>query len=127
MAHTHQPPVPTSVLDGAVEDYPSDRKYWIVAGILFVFTAIEVATYVFAETIFKEPYVLIPTLMVLMALKFWTVAWYFMHLKFDKRILTVAFYAGIVLALVVYLCTLLAFRFFSDDSMICPSESANCL
>ena len=127
MAHPHQPPIPTSVLDGAVEDYPSDMRYWVVAAILFGFTIIEVMTYVFADSIFSESYVLIPTLMVLMALKFWTVAWYFMHLKFDKRVLTVAFYSGIALALVVYLCTLAAFRFFSDDSAICPSASEACL
>ena len=127
MAHPHQPPVPTSVLDGAVEDYPSDWKYWKVGIILFVLTAIEVSTYVLADSVFSDSRVLIATLVVLMVIKFWAVAWYFMHLKFDKRILTVAFYSGIALALVVYLCMLLAFRYFGDDGMICPSDSLNCI
>ena len=122
MAHTQQAPIPTQVLDGAVEDYPSDRKYWIVAGILAVFTFLEILAYVLEDSLFAQfpndgP--LIATLLVLMAIKLWCVAWYFMHLKFDKRILTVAFYSGIVLALTVYLCTLLMFRWFTPaDSEI---------
>jgi cytochrome c oxidase subunit 4 len=108
--HPPQPPVPTAVLDGAVEEYPRDRRYWIVALILGVLTVIEVLTYVFRDTIFKEPFVVTPTLLVLMALKFWTVAGYFMHLKFDKRLLTVVFYSGIVLAILLYIATLTAFR-----------------
>ena len=30
-----------------------------------------------------------------MAIKFWTVAYFFMHLKFDKPILTRLFYSGV--------------------------------
>ena len=65
MAHPQQPPVPTSVLDGAVEDYPSDWKYWRVAIILFVLTAIEVSTYVLADSVFSDSRVLIATLLFL--------------------------------------------------------------
>ncbi|MCX7619983.1 MAG: cytochrome C oxidase subunit IV family protein [Acidimicrobiales bacterium] len=114
--HPPQPTVPAAVLDGAVADYPRDRRYWIVALVLGGLTVIEVLTYVFKDSIFKEPYVVTPTLLVLMALKFWIVAGYFMHLKFDKRLLTVAFYSGIVLAILVYLATLTVFRFWWPTS-----------
>ena len=41
-----------------------------------------------------------------MAVKFFTVAYVFMHLRFDKRILTVVFYAGLGLAVVVYVAVM---------------------
>lgn len=53
-------------------------------------------------------------LMVLMAVKFWTVAYFFMHLKFDKRMLTTIFYTGLGLAVIIYLAILTMFRFFGD-------------
>ena len=42
-------------------------------------------------------------LLLLMAVKFCTVAYFFMHLRFDKPILTRLFYSGLVLAIGVYL------------------------
>jgi cytochrome c oxidase subunit 4 len=48
--------------------------------------------------------------MLLMAVKFWTVAYFFMHLKFDKPILTRVFYAGVILAFAVYVAVLTMFK-----------------
>ena len=53
---------------------------------------------------------IIVVLMLLMAVKFWIVAYVFMHLRFDKKILTVVFYSGLVLAVLVYLAMLSMFR-----------------
>jgi len=49
---------------------------------------------------------------VLMAVKFLIVVSYFMHLKFDNRIFSVLFYAGLLLAITVYVIALFTFRFF---------------
>jgi hypothetical protein len=46
------------------------------------------------------------------------VAWIFMHLKFDKPILTWAFYSGLFVALGVYIVTLAVFRFFGGNSAV---------
>jgi cytochrome c oxidase subunit IV len=43
------------------------------------------------------------------------VAAYFMHLKWDKKLLTGIFYAGLVLAVAVYVAVLFAFEFFSGN------------
>jgi hypothetical protein len=51
-------------------------------------------------------------LMILMAVKFFTILYIFMHLKFDKPILTRIFYSGLVLAMLVYLAMLTTFRFW---------------
>ncbi len=118
--HEHHPQakVPTEVLDGAVEEYSRDRLYVLIALILTGITAIEVATYYLADfPLFKEPF-LIPTLLFLAAIKFFLVAYIFMHLKFDKKILTTAFYAGIALALFLYIAVLTIFRYWT------PADSA---
>lgn len=118
--HEHHPQakVPTQVLDGAVEEYSRDRVYVLTAVILTAITVVEVATYYLSDfPLFKEPF-LVPTLLLLGAIKFFIVAYIFMHLKFDKRVLTTIFYSGIVLALFLYLCVLTVFRFWT------PADSA---
>jgi cytochrome c oxidase subunit IV len=98
-------PIPTSILDGAVEEYPREKLYVLTAIFLAVLTVIEVVTYLrpawFGGTDSRTA-----LLLLLMAIKFFTVAYVFMHLKFDKRILTVVFYSGVVLAVVVYVAVM---------------------
>jgi cytochrome c oxidase subunit IV len=105
-------PVPPTALDGAVEDYPRDREYVLVAIALACLTGIEIATYAapgFPAWSWGDKAGLITVLLILMAIKFWTVAYFFMHLKFDKPILTRLFYSGLVLAVVVYVAVLTMF------------------
>jgi cytochrome c oxidase subunit 4 len=45
--------------------------------------------------------------------KLFTILYIFMHLKFDKPILTRIFYTGLVLAMLVYIAMLATFRFWS--------------
>ena len=106
-------PVPTTVLDGAVEDYPRERQYVWVALALGAITMVEIATYAqpgFVLWSWGDKAGLITVLMLLMAVKFWTVAYFFMHLKFDKPILTRVFYAGVLLAFGVYVAVLTMFK-----------------
>ena len=103
----------THVDDAHDDHHPSDREYVKIAGILAVFTAIEVLTYFESVfTFFENRTLLLVTLFTLMIVKFWLVARMFMHLKQDKPILSQAFAGGLALATVVYLITLFAFDFF---------------
>lgn len=86
-------------------DHPSDGLYVRVALILAALTALEVATY-----FLDFGPLFLPTLIVLMTIKFLTVVAYFMHLKFDAPILRKAFYAGLITALFVYLIALSTFH-----------------
>ena len=64
---------------------------------LAVLTGIEIATYAapgFPAWSWGDKAGLITVLLILMAVKFWTVAYFFMHLRFDKPLLTRVFYAG---------------------------------
>ena len=67
--------------------------YWMIGGILAVLTAMEVAAY-YMELGAVE----VPFLLALSVAKFVLVVMFFMHLKFDSRIFTGVFLAGLVLA-----------------------------
>jgi cytochrome c oxidase subunit 4 len=56
-------------------------------------------------------------LLVLMGVKFWVVASYFMHLRFDNVLLTRVFYAGLILAVAVYIAVLSAMNFWTDSGI----------
>jgi cytochrome c oxidase subunit 4 len=85
----------------------SDKQYIVIALILAALTAIEVSTYyVDFGPLFM------PTLFVLMTVKFVVVVSYFMHLKFDNKLFSYLFYSGLILALAVYIGALSTFKFF---------------
>lgn len=73
-------------------------QYLKIAGILAVITAIEFGI-VYVPGALRA--VVVPVLFVLSALKFGMVAAYFMHLKFDRRMLTWFFLIGILLAIAI--------------------------
>ena len=85
----------------------SDAGYIKIALILAAITALEVSTYyVDFGPLFM------PSLMIMMVVKFVMVVSYFMHLKFDSKIFTFMFYTGLGLALFVYITALATFKFF---------------
>ena len=51
-------------------------------------------------------------LLILMVIKFVMVVSYFMHLKFDNPLFSWLFYAGLLLAVGVYVAALATFEFF---------------
>ena len=97
----------TSTEQTDTHEHKSNSFYIRVAVALAVVTAFEVALY-YAD-IGK---LFMPTLLILMAIKFLTVVSLFMHLKFDNKLFSMLFYSGLLLALFVYLAALMTFRFF---------------
>jgi len=89
------------------------RTYVLIAVILAALTAMEVSTYYIPDLLGGKGNAPITVLlMFLMAVKFFLVVYFFMHLKYDKRFLTAVFYAGLFLALAVYIAVLSIFRFW---------------
>ena len=85
----------------------SDKQYIIIALILAAITAGEVTiSYVDVGPIF------LPALLVMMTAKFLIVVSFFMHLKFDHKLFSFLFYAGLGLALFVFIAALATFQFF---------------
>ena len=89
----------------------SDLKYVKLALALAVVTAIEVALSYMVDDLGKA---FLPLLLVLMAIKFFAVVMFFMHLKFDNRLFSLLFYLGLGLAVGVYVVALFTFEFFAS-------------
>ena len=85
----------------------SDWTYIKIAVALMILTAAEVA--ISYSDIGKF---MVPILLIMMAVKFFTVVLYFMHLKYDNRLFKRFFYAGLFLAVFVYIVALLTFHYF---------------
>ncbi|MEY3266791.1 MAG: hypothetical protein RJA15_1237 [Actinomycetota bacterium] len=97
----------TEAHNEAHEHGMSDAGYIKIALILAAITALEVSTYyVDFGPLFM------PSLIIMMVIKFVMVASYFMHLKFESRIFSFLFYTGLGLALFVYFVALATFKFF---------------
>jgi cytochrome c oxidase subunit 4 len=108
---TTQPATDThAATDGAHDSADhgmSTRGYINIALILAAITALEVSTYyVDFGPLF------LPSLLIMMVVKFVMVVSYFMHLKFDNKIFSWLFYAGLFLAIGVYVAALGTFHFF---------------
>jgi cytochrome c oxidase subunit 4 len=85
----------------------TDAGYIKIALILAAITGLEVSTYyVDFGPLFM------PSLMIMMVVKFVMVVSYFMHLKFDNKLFSLMFYIGLGLALFVYITALATFKFF---------------
>ncbi len=104
---TTQPATDAHAEHGAAEHGMSTRGYINIALILAAITALEVSTYyVDFGPLF------LPALLIMMAVKFFMVVSYFMHLKFDNKLFSWLFYAGLFLAVGVYVAALGTFHFF---------------
>src|SRR5918995_5928544 len=82
----------------------SDWTYIKIAVALMILTAAEVAV-----SYSDIGALMVPSLLVMMAIKFMTVVLYFMHLKYDNPIFRRLFYTGLSLAIFVYIVALLTF------------------
>ena len=89
--------------------HPSEATYVKIALILAAVTAVEVGLYYYS---FSSEAANNAVLMVLAAAKFIIVAAYFMHLKFDNKILRRLFITGFVLATFCYIAYLLTLGVF---------------
>ncbi len=104
-AHT-DPSIEDSHTSGG-DHHPSDATYVKVALFLAVVTGIEVLLYYFELGAMNNA-----ALIVLAAIKFAVVALFFMHLRFDSRILRRFFVTGIILAILVYVAYMLTLGVF---------------
>jgi len=95
---------------GAHHGHPDEKTYVKIALILAALTAAEVATYPAEDALGS---LVIPILLVLMTIKFYYVAAFFMHLKFDGKLFSTVFIAGIVTAVACYCVALATFEFWA--------------
>ena len=106
---THAADEPTSG-EPVHTGHPTPLTYFKVAMILLAITALEVAVF-YAEWL---GYGIIPVLVILSGSKFAMVAMFYMHLKYDGRLLSGLFVGGLLLAFAVVFALMGLFRFFGD-------------
>jgi cytochrome c oxidase subunit 4 len=101
-------------LHGTGRAHPSDRNYVTIAVILALITAAEVVTFYIEDRLGSA---LLPILLVMMVAKFFIVAAWFMHLRFDSIMFRRFFIAGLVLAVLVFLAVMASMQVFGDDTV----------
>lgn len=85
--------------------HASRGTYWMVALVLAILTLLEVA--VFYVPALRA--IIVPVLLTLSAAKFLLVAMFFMHLRYDRPVLSVVFSGGLVVATAIILALMLLF------------------
>ncbi|MFN2432140.1 MAG: cytochrome C oxidase subunit IV family protein [Gemmatimonadota bacterium] len=90
--------------------HPQARQYLVIAAILTVITILEVAIF-YIEPI-KASLIFAPLLLALSALKFALVAMFYMHLKFDGRLLSTLFVGPLLIAAGTIVALLFLFDHF---------------
>ena len=94
----------------SVHAHPTPRDYWVIAVVLAVITAVEVAiAYLDADAI------VVPALIVLAAAKFFLVVAWYMHLRFESKTYRRLFYIGLVSAPILFGAVLLTFGVLSGS------------
>lgn len=87
--------------------HPTPGQYWKIAAFLAVITAVEVAMF-YIDRQLELGFVNAAILISLSAVKFLVVVGWFMHVRFEKPMISRFFTAGFVLAVTLYLVVLAA-------------------
>ena len=89
--------------------HPTPFTYLKVALALSAITAVEVGVFYITDL----GHGIIPVLAVLSATKFALVAMFYMHLKYEHKLFTTLFFAGLALAVAVVFALIALFQFFA--------------
>ena len=95
---------PANLLPGELRAHPDPYQYVVVAVVLAVITAIEIAVSYMEGDI--PDAVIVVLLLVMMAVKFFLVASWFMHLRTDQPVFKRLFIVGAIAAPLLYLIVL---------------------
>jgi cytochrome c oxidase subunit 4 len=89
------------------DHHPTPSQYWKIAGFLAAITAVEVAMF-YIDRELELGLMNAAILIVLSTVKFLVVVGWFMHVRFEKPLISRFFTAGFVLAIALYLIVLSA-------------------
>ena len=112
-------PVGDAAVESAVEPeahghaHPTPQQYVLIAVVLVVITAIEVATSYLEGDVNDN--LIIAALGIMAAVKFFLVVMWYMHLRFDSKIFRRFFLLGLISAPILYTVVLLMFHAFNSN------------
>jgi cytochrome c oxidase subunit IV len=92
---------------GIEKEHPTWGTYWKVAVFLTVITIVEVWAYYIPAWVNSR--IFAPSLLIMSAVKFFTVVAYYMHLKYDHRLFRVIFISSLIVAVVTIIALLFLF------------------
>ncbi|MEO5740244.1 MAG: cytochrome C oxidase subunit IV family protein [Vicinamibacterales bacterium] len=90
--------------------HPTAKTYVIIGAILTAITIVEVWIY---YTPFQNSKLFVPTLLILSAVKFFTVVAFYMHLKYDHKLFRVLFTGPFIIAGLTMIGLMFLFGHFS--------------
>lgn len=93
--------------------HPTPQQYVLIAVVLVVITAVEVATSYLQGDVNSN--LIIAALGIMAAVKFFLVVAWYMHLRFDSKIFRRFFLLGLFAAPVLYTIVLLMFHAFNSN------------
>ena len=91
---------------GAEHEHPTWSTYWKVALILTLITVVEVWIY---YTPFSKSALFVPALLIMSAVKFFTVVAFYMHLRYDHKLFRALFTAPLIIAMTTIVALLFLF------------------
>ena len=94
-------------------EHPTPRQYVLIAVVLVVITAVEIATSYLEGDVNSN--LLIALLVSMAAIKFFLVVAWYMHLRTDSKILRRFFLLGLIAAPILYTIVLLMFHVFNSN------------
>lgn len=94
-------------MTGEHRPHPTARQYWMIAAFLAGVTAVEVAIY-YIDKQLELGFINVAVLLFLSAVKFMVVVGWFMHIRYEKPMISRFFTAGFALACGLYLVVLSA-------------------
>jgi cytochrome c oxidase subunit IV len=92
---------------GIEKEHPTWGTYWKVAIFLTVITIVEVWAYYIPAWVNSRLFA--PSLLIMSAVKFFTVVAYYMHLKYDHRLFRVIFVSSLIIAVATIIALLFLF------------------
>ena len=92
---------------GIEKEHPTWGTYWKVAIFLTVITIVEVWAYYVPALVQSRAFV--PALLIMSAVKFFTVVMYYMHLKYDHRLFRALFTGSLTVAVLTIIALLFLF------------------
>ena len=93
--------------------HPTPQQYVLIAVVLVVITAVEVATSYLEGDVNDN--LIIAALGIMAAVKFFLVVTWYMHLRFDSKIFRRFFLLGLIAAPILYTIVLLMFHVFNSN------------
>jgi cytochrome c oxidase subunit IV len=92
---------------GMVKEHPTWSTYWKVATILTLITVVEVWIYYVPAITASRAFV--PMLLIMSAVKFFTVVAFYMHLRYDHKLFRVLFTGPLIIAMTTIVALLFLF------------------